>query len=258
MSLYRVIQSHIKDFENKFYTSIPAVVDSYDPLECTINAQISISDIDTDGVIRIPPILDRVPLLLPSTGSSAITFPVKKGDKIILHFCHSNIETFFTQNKENFENVTDPRTLRKHDINDCFATLGLRTYDDTVIKRDGTLDIYHNNSRITISEDGKLEIEIKNPDTGVDSNIDIETSGEIIVSNDKEGSNITLKANGDISVDTKAKFSVDNGTVELVELLSDLINTLANTTVNTTYGLSILNSKSQLQALKTKIDTMKK
>ena len=75
--------------------------------------------------------------------------------------------------------------------------------------------------------------------------------------NNKESSSVVLKANGDISGVTKSKFSMANDTVELVALLSDLIDTLANTTVNTIYGVSILNSKPQLQILKSQLDSMK-
>ncbi len=232
--LYRAIQSHIKDFESSLYTTMPAKVLEFDPVECTVKVQPSIDEIDLDGLVRRIPEIERVPLVLPSALNSAITFPVKPEDKVLLHFAHSNIENFLLQRTETPPISVTPSTRRKHDLDDCFATLGVRFYDDSPVRRNDTLDMYFNDTRLTFSEDGKLEI-----------------------TNETEGSKIELKADGNIEVITKEKIAVRNGSVELIALLSDLINTLVGTTVNTTYGLSPLNSRPALQALKDQLDTMK-
>lgn len=234
MSLYRTIQSHIRDFENNLYTTIPASVLSYDEEECTVEVQPSVDEIDFDGIVRVLPVLGRVPLVFPSAFDSALTLPVKKGDKVLLHFCQSNIEDFIIQKKDSTKTSVTPKTKRKHDLDDCFATLGVRFYTDSPVKRKDTVDLYHKESRLTIKEDGEVEI-----------------------ANDKQGSIITLKEDGNINITTKSKFSVNNGSIELISLLSDLIDTLADTTVNTVYGTSPLNSKPQLESLKNDLDTMK-
>ena len=285
MSFYRVIQSHIKDFENNLYTSMPAVVEEYQQEEQTVTVQPSINAVDVDGVTRQFPLIERVPVLFPSVSDAAITFPIKKGDKVILHFCQSNIEDFFIQNKEEFSSTVTPRTKRSHNLNDCFVSLGFRTYDDTSVKREGAFDLYYKDTRITISEDGKLELELvktdgdqENPqvehtqklemnpsgDTklnfikdDINSEISILSTGEINAKNNKESSSFTLKADGNISGVTKSKFSMQNDTVELVTALSDLAQLLIDTTTNTYYGPMPLNNKTAIQALKNKIDSLK-
>lgn len=254
--LYRTIQSHIKEFESVLYTTVPAVIEKYDPTECTVDVQPSIDEVDFDGVIRVLPVQYRVPLKLPSSFNSALTFPVKVGDKVLLHICQSNIEDYLEQPTEGAPKSITPTTKRKHDIDDCFATLGVRFYDDSPVKRPDTLDLYFGESRLTMQEDGSIDIRHTKED--VDSYVQVLPNGEVNVNNTKEGSSITLDAQGDISVVTKSKYSVENSSVELVALLSDLINTLANTTVNTAYGLSPLNSKPQLQNLKSQLDTLKR
>lgn len=284
-TLYRAINSHVRNFEDQLYTSLPAVVTSYDPLEQTVNAILSVNRVDNDGVRSTQGSLERVPLKYEGTNDSSLTFPVKVGDKVIIHFFQSNVDNFFIQNKDEFKSTVDPRTKRKHDINDCYATLSLRGYDHSSVKRQDAVDLYYKDTRITISDDGKLELELvktdgneENPqvqhtqkieinpsgDTKInlikdtiDSEINILNTGEINAKNNKESSNLTLKANGDISGVTKSKFSIENDTVELVTALSDLAQLLIEATTNTYYGAMPLNNKSAIQALKTKIDSLK-
>lgn len=253
--LYRTIQSHIKDFENSLYTTVPAKVLEFDPEECTVKVQPSIDEVDFDGIVRVLPIQERVPLLFPNALDSALTFPVKVGDKVLLHFSQSNIEDFLLQSTQTEANSVTPRTKRKHDLDDAFATLGVRLYDDSPVKREDTLDLYYKQSRLTIEEDGTIEL--RHTLNNIDSYVVINPDGSLSLKNDKEGSKVELKADGNVNVTTKNTLSVNNSSIELISLLSDLINTLANTTVNTTYGLSPLNSKPQLQTLKTQLDTMK-
>lgn len=234
MSLYRTIQSHVKDLQNKLYTTLPATVLSFDSEECTVKVQPAINEIDVDGAIRVLGELDRVPLIFPNVTDTAITFPIKEGDIVLLHFCQSDVDNFITQSKENAQPNVNPRTQRKHTSNDAFATIGGRFYSDSPIKRPDVFDIYFKDTRITINEEG-----------------------EIVISNDTAASSITMDSNGDIAAVTASKFSVSNDSIELISLLSDLINTLATTTVNTYYGPSPLNSKAQLQNLKSQLDSMK-
>lgn len=253
--LYRTIQSHIKDFENNLYTTIPSKVIAFDQEECTVDVSPSVNNIDRDGVVIINPVLYRVPLLMPNAFNSALTFPLKEGDKVLLHFCHSNIEDYLLQSTQsNPDNIT-PSRLKKHDSDDCFATLGVRFYDDSPIKRSNTLDLYYGDSRLTIEEDGSINL--RHTKDQVDSYLSVLPNGEATITNDEHGSKITLKNDGNINVTTKRTISVNNDSVELISLLSDLIGTLANTTVNTVYGQSILNSKPQLQNLKSQLDTLK-
>jgi hypothetical protein len=69
---------------------------------------------------------------------------------------------------------------------------------------------------------------------------------------------LILKEDGNVEIHTKSKYSVYNDQEELIALLSDIVNTIANTTVNTYYGLSPLNAKPDILALKAKLDSFKK
>lgn len=252
MSLSRVISQYIDNFEEQLYTSMPGVVENWYPDTCTIDVYPSMVKIQEDGTRIKEGLLENIPVQFPCVGDAAITFKLNKGDKVALHFSQDNHINFFTSP----EDIVEPKTKRKHNVNNAFATIGFRKFSDSPVKIEDALNIYYKDSRVTINGDSSLEIEVKN-DSGVDSNIDIKTDGEISITNNQQSSSLILKANGDIEGVTASKFSMDNGTVELVSLISELINTLANTTVNTIYGVSILNSKPQLTALKNQLDSMK-
>lgn len=266
MSLYRTIQSHIKDFQYKLYTTLPATVTKYDPVECTVDVQPAITEIDIDGLIRVLPFLERVPLMFSTSKDSSITFPVKVGDYVLLHFCQSEIDNLLVQTKTDQKEFVDPRSPRKHTINDCFATIGIRVYEDSPVKRPDTLDMYFKDSRLTIEDNGNITLQLTKTDGNQDNPQVVHTqtlemlndgTTKIEFVKDNIISNVILESNGNVSVKTNSKFSVTNDNIELITLLSDLIDTLANTTVNTIYGPTILNSKPQLQNLKSQIDTMK-
>jgi hypothetical protein len=69
---------------------------------------------------------------------------------------------------------------------------------------------------------------------------------------------LVLKEDGNVEIYTKAKYSVYNEQEELIALLSDLIQEISLSNVNTVYGISPLNNKPALQAIKSRLDTFKK
>ena len=293
-SLNRAIQSHLREFEDNLYTTTPAIVLAYDPLECTVDVQPAILKATKEGALVQEARIERVPLEFSSVTGSAITFPVKVGDYVALHFLQSNADNFFEKVTQEggeegaAEKPVVPRVFTRHNNNDVYATVGLRSYNNTPVKRDSTFDLYFKDSRLTFSEDGKIELELlktdedpDNPqetqkqiievapsgdlniqytkvDGSLDSQIQLLADGSIKLSNNKESSNLELKANGDISSVTKSKFSMDNGTVELVGLLSDALQEMSNITTNTIYAPTTpVNNKAAILALKSKLDTLK-
>lgn len=69
---------------------------------------------------------------------------------------------------------------------------------------------------------------------------------------------ITLFDDGNVEVVTKSKIEIKNDQEELISLLSELIQEMSISTVNTVYGISPLNNKPALQAIKSRLDTLKK
>jgi hypothetical protein len=72
-----------------------------------------------------------------------------------------------------------------------------------------------------------------------------------------KGNTILLRQNGDVEIETASKYAVRNQSEELIALLSEVLQEVSNITTNTVYGISPINNKPQIQALKTRLDTFK-
>ena len=106
------------------YTTLPAVVESVHDYEGKwyIDASPIVNRLWDDGrLIKRATVYD-IPVLMPSGGGGTITFPVKKGDGVVLHFSMRDID-----NWRDGDGQTDEvaKTSRSHSLTDAFATTGL-------------------------------------------------------------------------------------------------------------------------------------
>lgn len=108
---------------SKVCTAIPArVVAVRDNLETmTVDVQPLVNNLRVDGTSQPWGTLMNVPLMFPSSDTSAFTFPVNPNDTVLLVFSQRNIETF--QNGEG--SPLDPNNHAKFDQNDAIAIAGL-------------------------------------------------------------------------------------------------------------------------------------
>jgi hypothetical protein len=167
------IESRIRDFANQLYTCTPAIVDSYNPEDCTVNVYPAIYFVDKDGVTLKEPFLEKVPLHFQATRELGITFPVRKGDTVLLVFGHSDAELWLSESKD----YNYPKTRRQHNINDAYAIAGVFRYNSSPVQA-GTeqdLNIRYNDSFVRIKENGEVAVEsptkvtVKAPDVEIES-----------------------------------------------------------------------------------------
>lgn len=71
------------------------------------------------------------------------------------------------------------------------------------------------------------------------------------------GNTILLKKDGTIEAVTTSTLKISNPTEELVSLLSEIVDEVSKITTNTIYGISPINNKIAITALKTRLDTFK-
>jgi len=103
--------------------SLPGIVQSFDPANCTCTVQPAIAGqgVDEKGQIQSAPLplLTDVPVIFPRGGGCTITFPVKAGDECLVVFSDRCID-FWWQNG----GVQEPVDPRQHDLSDAFAFVG--------------------------------------------------------------------------------------------------------------------------------------
>lgn len=106
----------------------PATVLEYDASQQRAVVQPLVLDGGIDGETgarvtrRLPAIVD-VPVVFPGSGDFSITWPVRKGDTVLLIFTDHSLDKWLHRGGE-----VDPLDDRRHDISDAIAIPGLRDF----------------------------------------------------------------------------------------------------------------------------------
>ena len=72
------------------------------------------------------------------------------------------------------------------------------------------------------------------------------------------GNTILLKKDGTLEAVTTSTLNITNDSEELITVLSDALQALADVTTNTIYGVSPINNRIDVLAIKSRLDTFKK
>jgi hypothetical protein len=113
------------EIDNNLHTAIPAIVSTYDHTGPTIEAQIAIKKLfDDDDLLSYRPIVE-VPVVFPRTNRFRLTFPLEKGDTVLLLFSESALEKWLGLKGDAAKKEIDPGEVRKFDITDAIAIPGL-------------------------------------------------------------------------------------------------------------------------------------
>lgn len=116
----QIDQNNAADIMFRIRCAIPAIIQSYDPVTNTVEAQPAIRErlVLEDGSIQYLnlPLLINVPVVFPSSGSASITFPIGKGDECLIIFSDLAIDNFWTSGS-----VQNPIEVRRHDLSDGIA-----------------------------------------------------------------------------------------------------------------------------------------
>jgi hypothetical protein len=144
----------LDDRESSMWTAMPGIVQSVDFEAMTCAVQLAIqgtiqNEDRTTTAVNYPP-LEDLPIVFPSAGGFSITFPIAKGDEVLVVFGARCIDSWWqsggTQNR--------PMEARMHDLSDGFAIPGPRSQPKT-IDSISTTDFQIRN------EDGTVFISIK-------------------------------------------------------------------------------------------------
>jgi hypothetical protein len=142
------------------YTCLPCVVIG--------NADIASQRIDVQPVVnkrykndkveQHPPIL-AVPLIFPSSSTSALTFPVNIGDTVLCVFSQRGLDTFKNSNPDS--RFVTPVDFRKFDKRDAIAIPGLFPFSESV-NSSAQRSLPHSTSDMVLAHNlGGAEVEIR-------------------------------------------------------------------------------------------------
>ena len=129
--LESLLNSMFEYKSREMYTALPAVVVSvHNNLSTlTIDAQPAVNVREPDSENVIPrPVIQNIPVQMPSSSTSAFTYPVNVGDSVLLVFCMDGIDSW----KRGDGRSSTPSDYRHHSIRDCFAITGIHTMSGSV------------------------------------------------------------------------------------------------------------------------------
>ncbi|UUZ80628.1 hypothetical protein LJK88_38210 [Paenibacillus sp. P26] len=105
--------------------AMPGIIESFSAETQTVTVRPAIREqiVDPDTLqpswVDIPVLLD-VPVVLPRAGGFAITAPIKPGDECLVVFADRCIDAWYS-----LGDVQNQMELRKHDLSDGFAIVGV-------------------------------------------------------------------------------------------------------------------------------------
>lgn len=166
--------------QSTIWTCLPAIVQSVNWDEMTVEAQPTIQGIVTneDGTqnpVNLP-LLINVPLVFPSGGGFIITMPIAAGDEVLVVFASRCIDAWWQSS-----GIQVPMEARMHDLSDGFAIPGPRSLPKIPAGSINATALQIRNdagtSYVEISADGKIklvspsEIDITAPLVNVTGNL---------------------------------------------------------------------------------------
>ncbi len=203
-SLHDSIMMALEGFQAQIWTTLPGIVESFDPATCSASVQpaIQVQVQQPDGAFALTslPLLINCPVIFQSGGGATMTFPVKKGDECLVSFASRCIDGWWQSG-----DVAPQAEFRMHDLSDGFVIVGPRS----VPKVPGGISTSEVQLR---SDDGNAYVAL-NPTTW---EIKIHTPGAV-----------NVVATGAVSVTSAASATVTAPSISL-GALGDTLRTFVN------------------------------
>lgn len=145
--------------QSRIWSAMPAIVQSVDLTKMTCVCQLAIQGRFEDDAGNITfvdiSLLHDVPIVFPTAGGFAVTFPMAAGDEVLVVFASRCIDSWWQNG--GFQNK--PMEYRMHDLSDGFAIPGPRSQTNLVGGISAT-DLQVRNAAgdvfVSIGADGKI------------------------------------------------------------------------------------------------------
>ncbi len=157
VSLKDVILKSVEDFlRDNLYTALPAEVKEVSNVgsDQTVDVKPLVRKIYRDGVVLETPMILDVPVVFPSAGGGILSFPIQKGDTVLLVFCMRSLDEWLNGTGEE---VT-PRTLRQFNITDAIAIPGLYNKANSMDINPNDVELKFKTAKLKFQADDKIAL----------------------------------------------------------------------------------------------------
>jgi len=189
--------------QSEIYTSLPCLIQSFDPAKRTVTAQpvTKAQAQNPDGSFSwiALPILPDVPVYFPEGGGVTLTFPIKSGDEALVVIANRCIDAWWQSG-----GIQIQADIRMHDLSDGFAFVGVSSVPRVISNISTTRAQFRSN-------DGQAFVEI-----------------------DPTSHLIRAKTSGDLTAEVAGNVSATVGGTLLADVTGAItINSPVSVTINT-------------------------
>jgi len=131
-TLETVIQTAIDSSLKELHTALPAIVQSFNKDEQTIDVQPTIKRKIKGEIVDLP-LLTGVPIRFPKTSDFSITWPIKTDDHVLVIFSERSIDNWLING-----DLQSAGDIRKHSLSDGFAIPMMYPQTDLISSFDDT------------------------------------------------------------------------------------------------------------------------
>ena len=178
------------------HTSIPAIVQSYNPTKKTVDVIPAIKKIAITGEAIELPVLSDIPVAYYQTNKFLFSFPLEKGDTVQLIFNERSIDKWRKSGE-----IETPDDYRKFDLSDAVAYPTLKINDSGYEANANNVLLKYQNTEIQLS-DGKLKLQGQS-DELIDLCQQLATACSQILTNTQIGPQAPINASTFSSIATK-------------------------------------------------------
>lgn len=179
LTLADILQQAMDSVLSTVHTCLPGRIEKYDYVTQKAEVKPLLKRKFDDGDEIELPVLTDVPVIMPRSSIASITFPIKKGDLVLLLFSERAIGDWLING-----GMVTPISERRFDLSDAIAIPGLYPFnEDSPTVNADDLQIKNDKATITLRQDGTMLLEGK-------GTIEMLSSGTIEIN----GSNLTVGA----------------------------------------------------------------
>lgn len=137
-----------------FHTCLPGRVEKYDFKTQKATVKPLLKKVYNDKSVLEMPVLPNVPVIFPRTKRSGVTFPLERGDGVLLLFTERALERWKLSG-----DVSEPGDSRRFDLTDSVCIPGLFSFNQTnIASNNDDLEIQHEGQKVTIKKNGDIEL----------------------------------------------------------------------------------------------------
>lgn len=241
-AIFQLVDRKVDEGVSEVYTQFPAKITYYDNGICSAKPVARLKTPDGD-VLEMGEI-KGIPVVFPSGGGGIQSFPIKVGNPVWLECSLVSIYEWLEQDKD----IYTPSVREIHNLNDVVAF-------PCVYPKDKRLGVSNENVSTTF-----YEVDENGASTGTILSEITQRPDKSVLIESNNGQKVELLPDGNIRIVTAGTVRIENSQEELISLLSEFMELLgdpARTHTNTMIGNMPLNSFADIQALKTRLDTLK-